>query len=96
MKTSYPGLKTDGSSSAREIALIVNNILRGALNVAIEFDVPDSASFVLVEDARISELSVPLTTIGTSIITYAYTGDGKAVVGVVPGPARTERFIILG
>jgi hypothetical protein len=96
MRTSYPGLKTDGDNSGRDVARIVNNILRGAMNVVVEFDVPGGVAAVDVVDARIRELSVPLTGVGTSITAYAYVAEGSATVGVTPGPARVERMVILG
>jgi hypothetical protein len=70
--------------------------MQGRLNIVVEFDVPDAASSVVVEDGRISELSSPLLVLGSSIVSYAYQAEGRALVGVTPGSARVERFVLLG
>jgi hypothetical protein len=96
MRTGYPGLPSDGPRDGRQIATVVNNVLRGGVNWVLEFDVPADVASLWVDDARISELSVALAPIGSSVTVWSYALPGRALVGVTPGPARREAVVILG
>ncbi len=92
----FPSLRSDGTSTPRDVARVVNGILAGKLNAILLVEVPAGAASVVVEDARIGAESVILTMPGSSVTGVSAVADGTATVGLIPGPARVERLAVLG
>jgi hypothetical protein len=96
MRTSYPGLKVDGADDGRRIALIVNNILAGRLNVILELDIASGAPSTMVFDDRLTETAVPIAGLGSSITDYDWLSPGQAQFIHAAGVARVEPIILIG
>src|SRR4051812_41587991 len=96
MRTSFPGLKVDGSDDSRRAALVVNNILAGRLNVILELDIAAGAASTMVVDDRLTESVVPVAALGSSVTDYDWLSPGMAQFIHAAGLARVEPVILIG
>jgi hypothetical protein len=96
MRTSYPGLKVDGSDDARRAALVVNNILAGRLNVILELDIAAGAPSTMVFDDRLTETVVPVAALGGTVNGYDWLSPGQAQFLHATGVARIEPVVLIG
>src|SRR5213080_1817739 len=96
MRTSFPGLKVDGSDDARRAALVVNNILAGRLNVILELDIAAGAASTTVTDDRLSETTIPVAALGSSVVDYAWLAPGTGIFTHAVGLARVEPVLLFG
>lgn len=94
-RPTYPMLRVNGTSPASEVAYVMNNAMRGHLNAVIDFDIPASATSVIVHDERLHEFAIVLAGIGSGI-TAAVLGDGQVTLTVSSGLARVGRIAVLG
>jgi hypothetical protein len=94
-RPAYPMLRVNGSSPPAEVAYVVNNAMLGRVNAVIDFDIPASATSVVVEDERLHEFAIVLGGIGSGI-TAAALASGQVTLTVPSGVARTGRIAVLG
>jgi hypothetical protein len=96
MRTSFPGLKVDGGDDTRRIALVVNNILAGRLNVILELDIAAGAPSTMVFDDRLTETVVPVAALGGTVNGYDWLSPGQAQFIHAVGLARVEPVVLIG
>jgi hypothetical protein len=96
MMTSYPALRVDGTDEPRRVALVVNNILAGRLNVILELGIAAGATATTVRDDRLSEGVVPVPMLGTTVTDFDWLEPGLAVFTHGSGPSRIEPVLLFG
>ena len=96
MRTSYPGVRVDGSSPPRETATIDNNVLAGRLNVILELDVAAGATGTTVQDDRLTETVLVLAPVGSTVTDFTWVSPGVGFVAHAAGVARVEPLVLVG
>src|SRR3954466_4081352 len=96
MRTSYPGLKVDGSDDARRAAMVVNNILAGRLNVILELDIEAGTPSTMVFDDRLTETVVPVAALGGTVSRAYWLSPGRAQFLHATAFARIEPVLLVG
>jgi hypothetical protein len=94
MRTSYPGLRVDGSSPSADVARVVNGVLAGRQNVLLELDIAADATSTQVLDARLTETVLPVAVLGSSVTGYAWLGEALARFDHAAGAARVEAVLL--